>query len=120
MPSVEVSRTLVKSPPELWAELEGERLSDAVGDVRVRIGEPERALSWEGRGASGTARLEPAGWGTRVILTADVAEATAWPGLLRRFRRPPDPGPSPPDLERRLHGLLDALGADHRKPFRRG
>src|ERR687894_191905 len=36
MPSVEVSRTLVKSPPELWAELEGDRLADAVGAVTVR------------------------------------------------------------------------------------
>ena len=45
MPSVEVSRTLVKSPPELWAELEGERLTEAVGQVRIKATEPERELA---------------------------------------------------------------------------
>ena len=59
MPSVEVTRTLVKSPPELWAELEGDCLSEAVGEVSVETKEPERELAWKGHGASGTARLEP-------------------------------------------------------------
>src|SRR5256885_2282144 len=64
MATVEVSRTLVKSPPELWAELEGDCLSKAIGEVTVRPTEPERALAWEADGASGTAVLEPAGWCT--------------------------------------------------------
>jgi hypothetical protein len=74
----EASRTLVKSPPELWAEC-----SDAAslarhlgqfGEIRITRLEPETAVAWEGELASGTVRLEPSGWGTRVILTAEAAE----------------------------------------------
>jgi len=70
----EASRTLVKSPPELWAEC-----SDAAslarhlgqfGEIRITRLEPETAVAWEGEHASGTVRLEPTGWGTRVLLTA--------------------------------------------------
>jgi hypothetical protein len=70
----EASRTLVKSPPELWAEC-----SDAAslarhlgqfGEIRITRLEPETAVAWEGECVSGTVRLEPSGWGTRVILTA--------------------------------------------------
>jgi hypothetical protein len=73
----EASRTLVKSPPELWAEC-----SDAAslarhlgqfGEIRITRLEPETAVAWEGERASGTVRLEPSGWGTRVILTARPA-----------------------------------------------
>lgn len=120
MPTVTVSRTLVKSPPELWAELRGDRLAEAVGEVSVRQTEPERALEWEADGASGTARLEPAGWGTKVILTAEVEEAVARHGRWARFSRAPAPAPATQDLERRLDALLDTLGADQRKPFARG
>jgi hypothetical protein len=74
----EASRTLVKSPPELWAEC-----SDAAslarhlgqfGEIRITRLEPETAVAWEGENASGTVRLEPSGWGTRVILTARQTE----------------------------------------------
>ena len=67
-------RTLVKSPPELWAEL-----SDAAslakhlgefGEIRITRAEPESLVAWEGERANGTVSLEPAGWGTRVTLTA--------------------------------------------------
>jgi hypothetical protein len=66
------SRTLVKSGPELWAEC-----SDAAslakhlgefGEIRITKLEPENAVAWEGDAVSGTVRLEPAGWGTRVTL----------------------------------------------------
>jgi len=69
-----VSRTLVKSPPELWAEC-----SDAAslarhlglfGEIRITRLEPETAVALEGEHASGTVRLEPSGWGTKVELTA--------------------------------------------------
>ncbi len=75
----EASRTLVKSPPELWSEC-----SDAAalarhlgqfGEIRITKLEPETAVAWEGEEVSGTVRLEPSGWGTRVILTAC---ATVW------------------------------------------
>src|SRR5437588_7778250 len=55
MPNVEVSRTLVKSAPELWAELESERLGEAVGAARVETTEPERELSWRAPHVCGTA-----------------------------------------------------------------
>jgi hypothetical protein len=119
MPSIEVSRTLVKSPPELWAELEGDRLADAVGAVTVRPTEHERELVWEAEGACGTARLEPSSWGTRVTLTAEIEETVARLGVWARLRgRQPDPPPHP-EIEARLGEVLDRLGSDHKKPFAR-
>jgi hypothetical protein len=122
MATYEVSRTLVKSPPELWAELEGDRLGAAVGAVNVRATEPERELAWEADGAAGLARLEPSSWGTKVTLTAWVEEQearVAEHGFWGRFRRrePPPPPAPPSDIEERLEGLLDDLGSAHRKPF---
>ena len=73
----EASRTLVKSPPELWAELSDEssleRHFDQFGEIRITRLEPETAVAWEGERVSGTVRLEPSGWGTKVILTARAA-----------------------------------------------
>jgi len=118
MTTVEVSRTLVKSPPELWAELEGDCLSKAIGEVSIRPTEPERALAWEADGASGTAVLEPAGWGTKLTLTAEVEELVADLGFWARVRGvKADPVPRHPDMEQRLTDLLDSLGSAHRKPF---
>ena len=118
MTTVEVSRTLVKSPPELWAELEGDCLSKAIGEVSIRPTEPERALAWEADGASGTAVLEPAGWGTKLTLTAEVEELVADLGFWARVRGVKvDPVPRHPDMEQRLTDLLDSLGSAHRKPF---
>jgi hypothetical protein len=75
----EASRTLVKSPPELWAELSDEAsLARHIGkfkDIRITKLEPETAVAWEGERASGTVRLEPSGWGTKVSLSAKVAAA---------------------------------------------
>jgi hypothetical protein len=70
----EASRTLVKSPPELWAECSNSaaltRHLGEFGEIRITRLEPETTVAWEGKRASGTVRLEPSGWGTRVILTA--------------------------------------------------
>ncbi|HEY2770912.1 MAG TPA: hypothetical protein VGI87_10100 [Solirubrobacteraceae bacterium] len=70
----EASRTLVKSPPELWAECsEAASLArhlDQFGEIRITRLEPETAVAWEGEEISGTVRLEPSGWGTRVTMTA--------------------------------------------------
>jgi len=71
--STEVQRTLVKSPPELWAELgDAERLArhlGAIGEIRVTAVEPESRVEWEADGAIGTVALKQSGWGTRVTLT---------------------------------------------------
>ena len=68
------SRTLVKSPPELWAECSDAaslaRHLDQFGEIRITRLEPETAVAWEGERARGTVRIEPSGWGTKVILTA--------------------------------------------------
>ena len=121
MPSIEVSRTLVKSPPELWAELEGDRLADAVGAVTVRPTEHERELVWEANGAHGTARLEPSSWGTRVTLTAEIEDVVARQGVWARLLGRPASAalPSQPEIEERLGEVLDRLGSDHKKPFAR-
>jgi hypothetical protein len=78
MTSLQASRTLVKSPPELWAELsELESLARHLGEfgeIRITKVDPESRVEWEAARASGTVRLEPSGWGTRVVLTVDTPE----------------------------------------------
>jgi len=150
MPALEAKRTLVKSPPEIWAEVSdagalGRHLGE-FGEIRITRTQPESVVEWEGDLASGCVRIEPAGWGTKVTLTAD---ATAEPEPVpepepepqppvkvswwRRFRRrrqvatEPEPAPAPDpepvlDPERAqatLTGVLDTLGAAHHRPFSR-
>src|ERR1022692_2599558 len=114
----EASRTLVKSPPELWAEC-----SDAAslarhlgqfGDIRITRLEPETAVAWEGEGASGTVKLEPSGWGTRVILTAVQARIAGEgepPEAVADEGQPPPESAAPvqASTERPRVGLLTRL-----------
>jgi hypothetical protein len=71
-------RTLVKSPPELWAEVSDvdhlARHLGEFGEIRITRLEPETTVAWEGDRACGTVALEPSGWGTKVTLTAKLAE----------------------------------------------
>jgi hypothetical protein len=71
--SSEVQRTLVKSPPELWAELSDPaalaRHLGELGEIRITRVEPEKTVEWESAGATGAVRLKPSGWGTKVTLT---------------------------------------------------
>ncbi len=140
------NRTLVKSHPELWAECSDAaslgRHLDHFGDIRITRLEPETAVAWEGDCASGTVRLEPSGWGTRVVLTAQLGPpeeevAPAAPpgrrraGLWARLREalgwrpapaPPEPPPAlepPPDDMDALTAALDSLGQAHHRPFSR-
>jgi hypothetical protein len=117
VPTFEVSRTLVKSPPELWEELSGERLSEVIEGARVEPAEEDNALAWEAQGARGTARIESSGWGTKVTLTAEVEERVAELGFWARMRGVAPQPPRHSDLERRLEQLLDDLGSAHKKPF---
>ncbi len=75
------SRTIVKSPPELWAECSVAqslaRHLGEFGEIRITRLEPETTVAWEGEHASGTVRLEPSGWGTQVTLTATPTVAAA-------------------------------------------
>src|SRR5579859_5785686 len=102
----EASRTLLKSPPELWAECSDatslRRHLDRFGEIRITRLEPETAVAWEGENVSGTVKLEPSGWGTRVILTAEEAEIPKLgPPVVAATPPPPPvlepkPTPSPP------------------------
>jgi hypothetical protein len=117
VPTFEVSRTLVKSPPELWEELNGDRLRQAIDGARVEPTGEGSSLAWEADGARGTASIEPSGWGTKVTLTAEVEEQVADLGLWARMRGIEPPPPRHADMERRLERLLDDLGSAHKKPF---
>jgi hypothetical protein len=81
MPSTEVQRTLVKSPPELWAELgDPESLAKhlgAFGEIRATRIEPETAVEWEAAEVKGAVRLKASGWGTKVTLTVERDAAVA-------------------------------------------
>jgi hypothetical protein len=70
----EASRTLVKSPPELWMACSDEeslsRHLKAFGEIRITRREPEKTVAWEGDAVCGTVEIEPSGWGTRVTLRA--------------------------------------------------
>jgi hypothetical protein len=78
-----VQRTLVKSPPELWADLsDPETLSRRLGDfgeIRITRLVPETTVAWEGERASGTVEIEPSGWGTKVRLSAAAVEPVSGP-----------------------------------------
>jgi hypothetical protein len=73
MVSSEVQRTLVKSPPELWAELSDPaalaRHLGELGEIRITRTKPEERVEWEADGISGTVLLKASGWGTKVTLS---------------------------------------------------
>ena len=123
----EAKRTLVKSGPELWAELtDPGALAGHLGPfgaVRITRTTPETLVEWEGERARGTVRLEPSGFGTRVVLTSEAPPAPEppRPGLLARlWRRRPEPVEPPGvDAERVLTACLDALGSARHRPYSR-
>ena len=73
MPPIEAQRTLVKSPPELWALLSDPtslaRHLGEFGEIRIARVEAETSVEWEAESASGKVELKPSGWGTKVTLT---------------------------------------------------
>jgi hypothetical protein len=95
MREVTAGRTLVKSPPELWAVCsDANSLAqhlEAFGEIRITRLEPETTVAWEGERASGTVRIEPSGWGTKVTVTAAQTESVAAPELTATAPGPEDP-----------------------------
>jgi hypothetical protein len=136
---IEAQRTLVKSPPELWAlvsdaESLGRHLVE-FGAVCIVSTEPESAVAWEGEGVTGTVQLKASGWGTKVTITATrqapappepepvpVVEPEPEPQLgffARIFGRrrkaepePEPPAPEQPDLAAELQALEASLAED--------
>jgi hypothetical protein len=106
MTPIEVERTLVKSPPELWSEIgSDEALGRWLGDVSVKSAEPPGRLEWARSDSTGVIELEASGWGTKVRA---VARAKGVPWERVNSHR---------ELEGRLKALLNHLGA---KSLQRG
>src|SRR6476469_3416237 len=63
MSELTTKRTLVKSPPELWAEVSDlEALAKHLGEfgeIKITRLEPETTVVWEGDRVCGTVKLEP-------------------------------------------------------------
>jgi hypothetical protein len=78
MPEPRAQRTLVKSPPEIWAEVSDvstlARHLGEFGEIRITRLEAETTVVWEGDRARGTVELESSGWGTKVTITAEAIE----------------------------------------------
>ena len=93
MSDLTASRTLVKSPPELWNELSEvnslARHLGEFGEIKITKVEPEHTVAWEGERARGTVSLEPSGWGTTVTFKATVPQAE--PAEQEPERAPPPP-----------------------------
>jgi hypothetical protein len=140
---VETQRTVVKSVPELWAELSEVRLLGPMlgqfGEIRITHLVPEASIAWRSELAVGCVELAPSGFGTRVRMTAEIAAEAAepqapperrtgfWARILRR--RPPAPAPqspqTPPDAidprlaKGALTAVLDEIGTARHRPFSR-
>jgi hypothetical protein len=103
---MEAKRTLVKSPPELWAELSDigalARHLGEFGEIRITRTEPETVVEWEGDLASGSVRIEPAGWGTTVTLTALPVMVDPPPPPEPETEQEPEPEPPRPGFWARL------------------
>jgi hypothetical protein len=96
MISSEVQRTLVKSPPELWAELSDPaalaRHLGELGEIEIVRTDPESTVEWASENTTGTVSIKPSGWGTNVKLTVtrELAGATS------AASSQPEPGESEP------------------------
>ena len=106
MAPVALERTLVKSPPELWAEIASEEaLQRWLGNVRLTAADAPARVEWVRPDSAGVIELTASGWGTRVRA---VAHANGVPWERVEAHR---------DLQRSLERLLDHLGA---RSLRRG
>jgi hypothetical protein len=93
MISSEVQRTLVKSPPELWAELSDPvalaRHLGELGEIRIVRIEPESKVEWAAENTTGTVSIKPSGWGTKVTLSVTRETAEVQPASPDAVSEPP-------------------------------
>jgi len=116
MTCTDVQRTLVKSPPELWAELSDpdalSRHLAELGEIRITSVEPESAVRWETGETTGSIELKPSGWGTKVTLTV-TRKTSARPPLSPASQ--PQPAPDPAEILRRA-GEPETMAARESAP----
>jgi hypothetical protein len=114
MVSSEVQRTLVKSPPELWAEIsDPESLARHLGEfgeIRITRVHPEQRVEWESDDAHGTVAIKPSGWGTKVKLTVtrELPHADETPA---DADAPADAEPAPPQADAMPAPVAEAAAA---------
>jgi hypothetical protein len=140
---LEAKRTLVKSAPELWAEISDPgslaRHLAAFGSIQITQCRPDSLVVWEGERGTGTVRLEPSGFGTRVSVFCETKPGPEdpqpepepvrpgfWARMFRRSAGPaateaPKPEPAVADDKAMgaLNDMLEALGKAHHRPFSR-
>jgi hypothetical protein len=118
MVTSEVQRTLVKSPPELWAELSdpaalARHLGDLgdVGNMRVTRVHAEERVDWEADSISGSVLMKASGWGTKVTLrvSREIAEVESESSIA-------DAGEAPED-EQAPAQAVEAAAVDEAPPF---
>jgi uncharacterized protein YndB with AHSA1/START domain len=101
MYSIEVERTLVRSPHEVWDKLfDHPGIARWLGGVQIDRVEPPTRIEWNFRRADGVIELEAAPWGTRVCARVMPAQGPAWERLTTRY-----------EIERALHQLFADLGS---------
>jgi hypothetical protein len=97
----EAKRTLVKSGPELWAEVSDPgalaRHLAPFGDIRITRTEPETLVAWEADRAAGEVSLAESGFGTKVVITARIAtiEVEPQPAAVEARSQAAAPEPEP-------------------------
>ena len=99
MAAIELERTLVKSPPELWDEIVDGGLNRCLGDVQVKTATAPARLEWTRSDSAGVVELTASGWGTKVRAEATV-RGLPWDRVTARQR-----------VEVALRDLLDQLGS---------
>jgi hypothetical protein len=117
MISSEVQRTLVKSPPELWAEISDPvslaRHLGEFGEIQITRVEPEQRVEWQAGDTSGSVVIKPSGWGTKVKLTVErelaqpVSDAPDDDPLASHDAPEPEPEPVQTETATKTHAAAE-------------
>jgi hypothetical protein len=97
--AIQIERTVVKSPPELYDEIMDGALSRCLGEVQVETATAPSRVEWRRRNSSGVVELEPSGWGTKVRAEATIS-GLPWDRVQARA-----------ETEGSLRNLLDNLAS---------